>query len=122
MYTSPISLLISDTALKLQQKVDETIFQAAKSVAPMVDKEELIRALAYDRDQYEKGYHDGVIDSRKHGRWVGFPECLKYPNAYADDHIVCSSCEECFSVLDNCTERFDYCPHCGARMDLEDTE
>lgn len=57
-----------------------------------------------------------------HGRWVGFPECLKYPNAYADDHIVCSACEECFSVLDNCTERFDYCPHCGAIMDLEDTE
>lgn len=55
-----------------------------------------------------------------HGRWVGFPECLKYPNAYSDDHIVCSSCEECFSVLDNCTERFDYCPHCGAKMDLED--
>lgn len=55
-----------------------------------------------------------------HGKWVGFPECLKYPNAYADDHIVYSACEECFSVLDNCTERFDYCQHCGARMDLEE--
>lgn len=54
-----------------------------------------------------------------HGRWVVFPGCLKYPNAYSDDHIVCSACEECFSVLDNCTERFDYCPHCGAKMDLE---
>lgn len=51
-----------------------------------------------------------------HGEWIGYPECLKYPNAYADDHIVCSVCEECFSILDNCTEQFDFCPHCGADM------
>lgn len=51
-----------------------------------------------------------------HGKWIGYPECLKYPNAYADDHIVCSVCEECFSILDNCAERFDFCPHCGADM------
>lgn len=54
-----------------------------------------------------------------HGKWIEYPECLKYVNAYADDHIVCSNCEECFSILDNCTERFDFCPHCGARMDGE---
>ena len=53
----------------------------------------------------------------KHGRWIDYPECLKYPNAYSRDHIVCSVCEECFSVLDNATERFDFCPHCGAKMD-----
>lgn len=53
----------------------------------------------------------------RHGRWIGYPECLKYPNAYSDDHIVCSACEECFSILDNDCERFNYCPNCGARMD-----
>ena len=52
----------------------------------------------------------------KRGEWIGYPECLKYPNAYADTHIVCSVCEECFSMLDNDTERFDFCPHCGAVM------
>lgn len=51
-----------------------------------------------------------------HGRWIEYPDCLKYPNAYADDHIVCSVCEECFSVLDNDTARFWFCPHCGADM------
>ena len=54
----------------------------------------------------------------RRGRWIGFPECLKYPNAYSDDHIVCSVCEECFSILDNDAERFDFCPHCGARMEI----
>jgi len=50
------------------------------------------------------------------GNWIGYPECLKYPNAYADDHIVCSACEECFSILDNDCERFNFCPNCGADM------
>lgn len=50
------------------------------------------------------------------GRWVDYPECLKYTNAYSDDHIVCSACEECFSILDNDCERFNFCPNCGADM------
>lgn len=29
----------------------------------------------------------------RRGKWVGYPECLKYPNAYSDDHIVCSAAE-----------------------------
>lgn len=53
----------------------------------------------------------------RHGEWVAYPECFKYANAYAADHIVCSNCEECFSILDNCTESFYFCPHCGAVMD-----
>ena len=54
------------------------------------------------------------------GRWVGYPECLKYMHAYADDHIVCSVCEECFSILDNDCERFNFCPNCGADMRGDD--
>ena len=50
------------------------------------------------------------------GKWIGYPECLKYPNAYSNDHIVCSACEECFSILDNDCERFNFCPNCGADM------
>lgn len=57
-----------------------------------------------------------VVEVR-HGRWIGYPECLKYTNAYSDDHIVCSACEECFSILDNDCERFNFCPRCGAKMD-----
>ena len=53
----------------------------------------------------------------KRGKWVGYPECLKYTNAYSDDHIVCSACEECFSILDNDCERFNFCPNCGAMME-----
>lgn len=55
----------------------------------------------------------------RHGRWIEYPECLRFENAYSDDHIVCSECHKVFSVLDNCTETFNYCPNCGAKMDKE---
>ena len=60
--------------------------------------------------------HIGDVKPVVRGEWVGYPECMKYPNAYADHHVVCSACEECFSVLDNDTERFNFCPHCGSDM------
>ena len=55
----------------------------------------------------------------KRGRWVEYPLCLGYEGAYSDDHIVCSNCKSVWSIIDNDTERFDYCPRCGARMDGE---
>lgn len=57
------------------------------------------------------------VVERKTGKWIEYPECLKYANAYSDDHIVCSTCEECFSILDNDCERFNFCPNCGCAME-----
>lgn len=36
---------------------------------------------------------------------------------YFTDDIACSECLAKFSVIDNETERFDFCPNCGARME-----
>lgn len=33
-----------------------------------------------------------------------------------EDEIECSVCNEWFNILDNCTEKFDFCPNCGAKM------
>ena len=35
---------------------------------------------------------------------------------YFTDDIACSKCLAKFSVIDNETERFDFCPNCGANM------
>ena len=43
------------------------------------------------------------------GEWVQQP--IPY-----EDEIVCSVCGANFNILDNCTEKFDFCPHCGAKM------
>ena len=51
-----------------------------------------------------------------YGEWIEYPECLQYDGAYCDDDIVCSACGSVWNIVDNCTEYFDYCPQCGARM------
>ena len=43
-----------------------------------------------------------------HGRWE---------DAYDGDGYVCSICGSDFCVLLNETDRFNYCPNCGAKMD-----
>ena len=55
----------------------------------------------------------------RHGEWIGYPECLQYENALTEEDCVCSRCGEVFNCIDNDMERFDYCPHCGAKMDGE---
>ena len=65
MYDSPIKMIsrVVDNAIKEQQKQEETMVMAeiTKQIGIDVDKDELIKALNYDRQQYEKGYADGVF-------------------------------------------------------------
>lgn len=48
-----------------------------------------------------------VVEVR-HGKW---------DFVQLDDCIICSECKSSWNVLDNCTETFNYCPNCGAKMD-----
>ena len=63
MYEAPVT--IYETAMQtIMEERDGAIFakiQAAFDVD--VDREELIRALQYDRNQYDKGYADGKADA-----------------------------------------------------------
>lgn len=56
MYNSPIEMMIGN--IRMQQ--DGEIFRAVQEIGVNVDKDELLKALKYDRDQYEKGYKDGI--------------------------------------------------------------
>ena len=64
---------------------------------------------------------------RKKGRWIEDAESFyKAVNEkgggvdentpYFTDDIACPKCLAKFSVIDNETERFDFCPNCGADM------
>ena len=58
MYELPIEILFGD----MSRKIDDKIYAATVNVGINVDRDELVRALQYDRGQYEKGYVDGIID------------------------------------------------------------
>lgn len=56
MYKSPIEIIYG----QMQTNMENNIYEAVQKYGVNVDKEELIRALQYDRDQYDEGYKDGV--------------------------------------------------------------
>ena len=73
MYNSPIKMLITDIQHQIVKQHDEEIYQAVLNYIPNIDKAELIRALQYDRDQYEKGFQDGQP------KWIPVTERLPEP-------------------------------------------
>lgn len=66
MYESPIQTYIDkitssireDYATAYEQKI---VTEISSRIGVSVDKDELLRALAYDRNQYEKGFADGKL-------------------------------------------------------------
>jgi len=51
--------------MQMGKEIDKLTFQAIERVGITVDKDELIKALQYDRDQYDKGFRDGVKSERE---------------------------------------------------------
>lgn len=54
-YESPIKVIMGN--MRMEQ--EDNIFRAVREYGVDVDKDELIKALKYDREQYEKGYING---------------------------------------------------------------
>lgn len=89
---------------QLETQIENDIITAILRVGVDVDKDELLRALRYDRDQYRKGYDDAKV----HAHWIIFK---------GGQWAECSRCheDEKIAVL----VHKDYCPACGAIMDEE---
>lgn len=60
-YESPIRMYTQ----QISAEYNNGILKTVQSYFPDVDKDELYKALKYDRDQYEKGYADGVRNTKK---------------------------------------------------------
>lgn len=53
-YQSPIEVIQS----QMRSQIEGEIYRAVMNVGVNVDKDELLKALQYDRGQYQKGYED----------------------------------------------------------------
>jgi hypothetical protein len=58
MYESPIEVI----SRQMRTQQEDHVYKAVLEVGVNVDKDELIKALKYDRDQYDKGYRDGMSE------------------------------------------------------------
>lgn len=57
-YKAPIEVLINEAKLNFENG----IYNAIQEFEIKVDKDELIKALNYDREMYKKGYNDAIRD------------------------------------------------------------
>ena len=95
MYKSPITLVQKQMAGELAEQLDGMIFKAVHEVVPFVDKDELLRALHYDRDQYDRGFNDGILAAAE--ELVRCKDC-KY--AFVNEHhpnkpLICGRTKMC---------------------------
>jgi hypothetical protein len=65
MYESPVHLVLQDVQNQIDQEIEQTVITAVRKFGVDVDKDELIKALQYDRRQYERGYLDGYADGMR---------------------------------------------------------
>ena len=75
-YKSPITLYTQH----INMEYDNGVLRAVQKYFPDIDKDELAKALKYDRDQYKKGYTDGVRDMKN--------KMMEAFNKYTDEYII----------------------------------
>ena len=77
-YKSPITLFQERMAFNIAEAIDVATVEAVARIGVDVDKDELIKALEYDRDQYNEGYRNGYCRGRQFDGWISvsdsFPE------------------------------------------------
>lgn len=72
MYKSPIDIFYG----QIETQIEGEIMKAVQKVHINVDKDELLRALQYDRGQYKKGYDDAIAELEAKSKWIPVTERL----------------------------------------------
>jgi hypothetical protein len=70
MYQSPVEIITR----QIRTQFEDNVFKAIQDYGIVVDKEELIKALRYDRGQYENGFSDGMLVRKD--EWISVEERL----------------------------------------------
>lgn len=75
MYESPIELI----AGQIETKIENDVMSAVQRYGINVDKDELIKALNYDRQQYAKGLNDAISVLKPKCKYL--TKCMAYPDS-----------------------------------------
>ena len=84
-YESPIEIVYG----KLRTKIENEIYTVVQSYDIKVDKEELIKALKYDREQYDKGYSDAMNEMKQKGMMTNHEVACVLSELF-DDPCACN--------------------------------
>lgn len=118
-YESPILIEYENAEKMLSLKVEDAIYEAVLKCNIKVDKDELWKALEYDRDQYEKGFAEGRESAVKHAHWIVKPTRGTI-NKYKCHCSACGNGYEADAWHDPIDlDQAEWCLWCGAKMDEE---
>jgi hypothetical protein len=87
MYESPIELITKTIMSEIVKNQEEQVMNAVQGVSVNVDREELLKALAYDRQQYQKGYRDGIKDVIDKLKEKSTYHLYAYGMSYTDEYL-----------------------------------
>lgn len=76
MYEPPVTVLQKYSMKEVSEAIDDYIFNYITEIGVDVNKDELIKALKYDRDQYDKGFKDGRDSTKK--EIIRCKDCMYY--------------------------------------------
>ena len=87
-YESPITAIYEQIANQIKQDADDRLMAEVKMKVDIdVDKDELIKALNYDRHQYEKGRDDAIEVLKPMCRYLG--KCMSHPEISREYYDYC---------------------------------
>ena len=69
-YKSPIEVMIERINGQIKYEAENAVYEEVRRIGVDVDKNELIKALKYDREQYYEGYRRGYSASSNEDKWV----------------------------------------------------
>lgn len=81
-YISPIEVIQRE----FNTQFENNVYKAVQEYGIIVDKYELIKALKYDRGQYEAGYMDGRL-SATNDKWISVAD---RPPTKSGKYLVCT--------------------------------
>ena len=95
MYESPIKVVQGE----LETQLEGEILKAVHLVGVAVDRDELIRALRYDREQYQKGFDDAREDAVVVTRCKDCEHWDDDPDTYGSDYGPKGKCMKSFEMM-----------------------
>lgn len=105
MYKSPITVLQERIQIQMDELIESQILKAVQNVGVVVEKDELLKALKYDRGQYDKGWKEcKAIYEEKFERIIERLERLRNYELAQDcpkdgmcDGLFCDKCTTCYT-------------------------
>lgn len=106
-YESPIEI-----SNEITQNLEDYVMTIVQKYGVIVNKEELKKALQYDRDQYAKGYADGQRAGERIAK-VTYLEMSRNPKN------IIWKCENCGQYMHRTlwSSPVNYCSRCGCRLE-----